>query len=72
MKEVYGLSPREIEICELFLNGYDLESISQYCKITMSSLRTYLKTIYSKTKCTSQVELLRLLMSLTLNFEHIE
>ncbi|WP_347460735.1 LuxR C-terminal-related transcriptional regulator [Acinetobacter sp. ANC 7454] len=72
MKEVYGLSPREIEICELFLNGYDLESISQYCKITMSSLRTYLKTIYSKTKCTSQVELLRLLMGLTLNFEHIE
>jgi len=72
MKEVYSLSPREIEICELFLNGCDLEGITQFCNITMNSLRTYLKTIFSKTKCTSQVELLRLLMSLTLNFEHIE
>ncbi|ATO18283.1 helix-turn-helix transcriptional regulator [Acinetobacter sp. LoGeW2-3] len=72
MKEVYNLSPREIEICELFLNGYDLEGITQHCKITMSSLRTYLKTIFSKTKCNSQVELIRLLMGLTFNFEHIE
>lgn len=72
MKEIYSLSPREIQICELFLNGLDLNAISTHCGITLSSLRTYMKTIFSKTNCNSQVELLRLLMGLTLNFEHID
>ena len=72
MKAIYQLSNREIEICELFVNGLNLEEISKQCNITLSSVRTYFKTIYSKTNCTSQVQLMQLLLGLTVDFEHIQ
>lgn len=72
LKDMYMLSPREIQICELFLNGLKLEEISLKCQITMNSMRTYMKTIFSKMNCCSQADLMRLLLNLTINFEHIE
>lgn len=72
LKDLFSLSPREVEICDLFLNGSDFEKLAEHCSITMSSLRTYMKIIYSKTGCNSQTELLRLLHGLTQNFKHIE
>ncbi|MHA3890940.1 helix-turn-helix transcriptional regulator [Acinetobacter sp. GXMZU3951] len=71
LKQNYQLSNREIRICELFLNGYNLEAIAQECSLTLSSVRTYMKYIFAKTHCNSQVELFRLLASLTHEFEHI-
>lgn len=71
IKERYGLSNRELQLCTLFLNGLNLEEISAHCGISLQSARTYLKHIFSKTACSSQVELMRLLMSLTIDFEHI-
>ena len=71
VKDRYGLSNRELQLCELFLNGLNLEQIAEHCGISLQSARTYLKHIFSKTQCSSQVELIRLLMGLTVNFEHI-
>ncbi|XID74340.1 LuxR C-terminal-related transcriptional regulator [Alkanindiges sp. WGS2144] len=71
VKERYSLSKRELQMCELFLNGLNLEEIAAHCGISLQSARTYLKHIFSKTQCSSQVELMRLLAGLTVDFEHI-
>ncbi|WP_180028131.1 helix-turn-helix transcriptional regulator [Acinetobacter sp. YH16032] len=71
LRKEFKLSPREIEICEHFSNGMNFNAIAEVCNITVSSLRTYMKTIYSKLECKSQVELYRNLMKYAVNFEHI-
>lgn len=71
LQQAYQLSKREFELCELLLNGYKLEEIAEHCGITLSSVRTYFKNIYEKTQCNSQIELMHLLMSCTIHFEHI-
>ncbi|RKG32830.1 helix-turn-helix transcriptional regulator [Acinetobacter tianfuensis] len=71
LKNSYMLSSREIQVCELFVNGLNLEEIAEQKGLALSSVRTYLKQIYAKTKCNSQADLMKLLMSATINFEHI-
>ena len=71
MHNTYDLSKRELQLCELFLNGLELDEIAQHCDISIQSVRTYFKNIFSKTHCNGQVELIRLLNGLTLDFEHI-
>lgn len=72
LKQQYGLSKREQQICDLFINGLGLEEIAGQCNITLSSTRTYFKYIFSKMNCSSQTALMHLLMSLTVSFEHIQ
>lgn len=71
LKQQYHLSNREIELCEVLINGYKFEEIAEHCKLTLNSVRTYFKNIYEKTQCNSQAELIHLLMGITVNFEHI-
>jgi DNA-binding NarL/FixJ family response regulator len=71
LKQHYQLSQREVEICQLFVDGYNLEAIAEECTLTLSSVRTYMKYIFAKTECSTQVELFRLLVGLSLDFEHI-
>lgn len=71
LKESYALSARECEICELFVNGINLEKIAENCSLTLSSVRTYVKNIYAKMQCNSQAELLHKLMGMTIHFEHV-
>lgn len=71
LKQHYQLSQREVEICQLFVDGYNLEAIAKECTLTLSSVRTYMKYIFAKTECSTQVELFRLLVGLSLDFEHI-
>lgn len=71
LRENYALTPREIEICQHFVNNPVLESLAPQLGITLSSLRTFLKIIYEKTGQHSQAELMRLLMGLALDFQHI-
>ncbi|WP_353141559.1 helix-turn-helix transcriptional regulator [Acinetobacter pragensis] len=63
LKQLYQLTPSEIQICRLFANGLDLNEISEQANLTLSTVRTYLKQIYVKTHCSSQSELMKLLMS---------
>lgn len=72
LQQCYHLSKREFDLCELLINGYKLEDIAEQCGITLSSVRTYFKNIYEKTNCTSQIELMHLLMGCTIHFEHID
>lgn len=71
LQQHYGLTKRECEICELFVNGFSFEDIAKFCNLTISSVRTYFKSIYTKLQCNSQTEVLRKLIMLTINFEHI-
>lgn len=71
LKQSYMLSNREIQICELFVNGFKLEEIAEQSGLTLSSVRTYLKQIYAKTTCNTQAELMKFLMSTAVAFEHI-
>ena len=64
LKQNYNLTKRELELCELFVNGMNLEQLAQHMGLTRSSIRTYLRNIFAKTPCNSQVELMQLLMSL--------
>lgn len=72
LKQTYKLSNREIEICELFVNGYDLKEIAEQCHVTYETIRFYFKNIYGKTGCTSQPDLLQLLLGITVDFKHIQ
>lgn len=67
----FGLSLREIEICQHFVNMPVLEALAPQLGLTLSSLRSAFKIIYEKTGRHSQAELMRLLMGLRVNFEHI-
>ncbi|MCH4248909.1 MAG: helix-turn-helix transcriptional regulator [Acinetobacter populi] len=68
----YKLAKRELDVCELFIHGLGLEEIAQQMNITYGSIRMYIKNIFAKTKCNSQTELMQLLMTVTLEFEHIQ
>jgi PAS domain-containing protein/DNA-binding CsgD family transcriptional regulator len=69
--DAYGLSERECDLCEAFLNHASLEGTAQACGLSLASVRTYLKAVYEKTGQHSQAGLMRLLMGLQLDFEHI-
>lgn len=63
LKQTYNLTKRELELCDLFVNGMNLQQVAEQMGLTRSSIRTYLRNIFAKTPCNSQVELMQLLMS---------
>jgi DNA-binding CsgD family transcriptional regulator/PAS domain-containing protein len=71
LRKNYLLSERECDVCEAFLNSASLEGTADITGLSISTVRSHLKENYSKTKQHSQAELMRLLMALTLEFEHI-
>lgn len=72
LKSTFQLTAREIEICQHFMDDQHLDNIALKCGITLSSLRTYLKTIYQKLGCSSQAEMMRILIEFIDAFQHIE
>lgn len=71
LQESYGLTPRETEVCQAFVNTPVLEALAPQLGLTLHSLRSLFRAIYEKTGQHSQAELMRLLMGLRVNFEHI-
>lgn len=71
LRKTYGLSDREVDLCQKFVGNPSIEGVAGDCGITEGTARTYFKTIYAKTGQHSQAELMRLLMGLTLDFEHL-
>lgn len=71
LKRAYALTDREGSICEAFVNCASLEAVAASCGLSLNSVRTYMKDIYAKTGERSQAELMRLLMGLTVDFQHI-
>lgn len=71
LKRAYDLTDRESAICEAFVNSASLEAVADSCGLSLNSVRTYMKDIYAKTGERSQAELMRFLMGLTVDFQHI-
>lgn len=71
LKQSYGLTERECDICEAFVNQASLDEVAETCEISVETVRHYLKLIFDKTGQHSQAELMRLLMGLRTAFEHM-
>jgi len=72
LADLYGLTPREQQLCQAFVNHVELDEVAIQLNLKRSSVRSLLKSIYSKTEQNSQAGLMRLLMSARLNFRHIK
>ncbi len=57
----YKLTPAEMEVCSLLLNGYTLRQISVMQSKAYATINTYCTSIYRKLNINSRVELLLLL-----------
>lgn len=68
--ELYHLTPREVQVCESFVNLADLNKVALHLQLKISSVRSLIKSIYYKTGQSSQAELMRLLVASQLNFRH--
>jgi PAS domain-containing protein len=71
LEQTYQLTRRETDACESFLNTGTLTNVADELGLTIDSTRYYFKSIYDKTQQHSQAELMRLLMGLTMDFEHV-
>lgn len=71
LKHSFGLTERESDLCQAFINHASLEGVAADCGLTLSSTRSYFKEVYAKTDQHSQPELIRLLTGLKLDFDHI-
>ena len=60
---LFDLTPAESRIAQAIAGGEDLNSIALSQGITVSTARTYLKRVFSKTETGRQAELVRLLLT---------
>lgn len=71
LRDSYGLTAREAEVCRHFINSPDPEAVAGRSGLSRETVRHYLKSIYEKTGQHTQADLMRLLMGLRIDFEHI-
>jgi DNA-binding CsgD family transcriptional regulator len=58
-----GLTAAELRICVLFRNGHPPQQMAQHLRVSESTLRTHLRSIYAKAGVAGQLDLVRLLLS---------
>ena len=63
LKELYDLSPAEARVAQHLLNGLSLKEITEALNLSLSTIRTQLKSIFSKTDTHRQSELIGKLLS---------
>ncbi|WP_132255404.1 helix-turn-helix transcriptional regulator [Methylobacterium segetis] len=61
LRQLYGLTPREIAFCEALLSGRGVAECAAALRISMPTARSHLKAIFAKTGTAGQGELLLLL-----------
>ena len=61
--DLFGLTLSEAKIGQAIAQGISLEEAARKSGITLSSARTYLKRIYSKTNTRGQADLVKLILS---------
>ncbi|RNL40466.1 hypothetical protein DMP06_04860 [Slackia equolifaciens] len=59
--EKYGLTKREVEICQMLASGMTGKDIEQTCVISYNTVKTHVKHIYTKLDIHSQQELIELI-----------
>ncbi|MCY1667742.1 helix-turn-helix domain-containing protein [Rhizobium sp. SL86] len=62
-REVYGLSPAQIQLARLIVDGHDLAGAADLLAVSVNTLRTQLQRIFDKTGVRSQAALVRSLLS---------
>ncbi|HEY5658454.1 MAG TPA: LuxR C-terminal-related transcriptional regulator [Myxococcota bacterium] len=63
LEKIYGLTPTEAEIVQLLTKGLSLDAIAADRKISLNTVRSHLKHVFSKTGTSRQSELLGLVMT---------
>jgi DNA-binding CsgD family transcriptional regulator len=58
-----GLTAAELRICVLFRDGHPVNDLARHLRISDSTLRTHLRSIYAKAGVGGQVDLVRLLLA---------
>jgi len=61
LKTLYGLTPREVELCQHLLAGTRLAAAAVDMKISVSTARQHVKSVFAKTGTHGQAELVALL-----------
>jgi DNA-binding CsgD family transcriptional regulator len=64
LRSLYGLTPMEVRVAELLLEGCDLRAISGALGMTLETVRFRVKQVLAKTGARRQSELIRLGLSL--------
>ena len=64
LKALYGLTPTEIRLADLLLEGADLRRVADRMGLTLETTRFHTKRVLAKTGTRRQAELLRLMLSL--------
>jgi DNA-binding CsgD family transcriptional regulator len=61
--KIYGLTPAETRLAELLVDGLTLSEIADAMELKLSTVRVYLKQIFSKTGVHRQPMLIRMLLT---------
>ena len=65
LQRLYGLTRAEAEVALRVMRGDGLKPISDDLSLSLATVKTHLQHVFGKTKTHRQVELVRLLMTLT-------
>ncbi|MDB5528142.1 MAG: transcriptional regulator, LuxR family [Devosia sp.] len=62
-REIYGLSPAQVRLARLIVEGHDLAVAADHLSVSVNTLRTQLQRIFDKTGVRNQAALVRSLLS---------
>jgi len=65
VQSLFGLTARELQVVRLLGEGHSIDSLSATIEVSRNTTRAHLRSIYAKTKTTSQVELIQLCSGLS-------
>jgi DNA-binding CsgD family transcriptional regulator len=61
LAELYGLTPAQADVARRLYAGHSVEETAMQLRLSLNTVRTHLKQIFSKCEVRSQAELLRML-----------
>lgn len=61
-QEIYGLSPAQIKLAQLIVDGHDLSEAARVLAVSVNTVRTHLQRIFDKTGARNQAALVRSLL----------
>jgi|GEM_PF-3438767 len=62
LRQLYGLTAAEVRLVTFLLKGKTLEEIAETLHVSMSTIRTQIRSVFAKTNTNRQAELIRLLL----------
>jgi DNA-binding CsgD family transcriptional regulator/PAS domain-containing protein len=71
LRQLYGLTPAETEVANGLLTGFSVEEIARVRRVSISTVRSQLSSLLSKTGVKGQNELMRLLATLPQNVPEV-